>query len=158
MMQFGVGKFKRVNSDELPMLPMLAALPMETVEVKKDEQKKDDSFVLPPDFKQLILWAPSEDDLKKHPETKLCAIEVEPFIARWLRPHQRAGVQFMAECVLNQRDFDGSGAILADDMGLGKTLQSVTLLYTLLRHGFTEGEPVCTKSIICCPTSLVRTA
>lgn len=55
-----------------------------------------------------------------------------------LRPHQREGVQFMGQCMLGQRDFDGngmspsccihapydvlicmplsSGAILADDM------------------------------------------
>jgi SNF2 family DNA or RNA helicase len=54
---------------------------------------------------------------------------------RLLRPHQREGVRFMAECVLKQRAFNGSGAILADDMGLGKTLQSISLLYTLLRQG-----------------------
>ncbi|XP_026392578.1 protein CHROMATIN REMODELING 25-like [Papaver somniferum] len=39
-------------------------------------------------------------------------------------------------------------------MGLGKTLQSIALLYTLLRQGF-DGEPMAKKAIIVTPTSLV---
>lgn len=45
---------------------------------------------------------------------------VPPVLAKWLRPHQREGVQFMYECVMGMRDFDGTGCILADDMGLGE--------------------------------------
>jgi SNF2 family DNA or RNA helicase len=56
-------------------------------------------------------------------------------LAKRLRPHQREGVQFMYECVMGLRDFEGKGVILADDMGLGKTLQSVTLIHTLLKTG-----------------------
>ena len=41
-------------------------------------------------------------------------------LAKWLRPHQREGVQFMYECVMGLREFKGAGCILADDMGLGK--------------------------------------
>lgn len=37
---------------------------------------------------------------------------------------------------------------------LGKTLQSITLLYTLLRQGF-DGKPLVKKAIIVTPTSLV---
>lgn len=37
---------------------------------------------------------------------------------------------------------------------LGKTLQSITLLYTLLREGF-DGKPMVKKAIIVTPTSLV---
>lgn len=37
---------------------------------------------------------------------------------------------------------------------LGKTLQSITLLYTLLRQGF-DGKPMVKKAIIVTPTSLV---
>lgn len=37
---------------------------------------------------------------------------------------------------------------------LGKTLQSITLLYTLLRQGF-DGNPMVKKAIIVTPTSLV---
>jgi SNF2 family DNA or RNA helicase len=42
---------------------------------------------------------------------------VPPVLAKWLRPHQREGVQFMYECVMNLKDFGGNGCILADDMG-----------------------------------------
>lgn len=37
---------------------------------------------------------------------------------------------------------------------LGKTLQSITLLYTLLRQGF-EKKPMVKKAVIVTPTSLV---
>ncbi|XP_026451004.1 protein CHROMATIN REMODELING 25-like [Papaver somniferum] len=53
-------------------------------------------------------------------------IVVDPVLVRFLRPHQR----------------------------LGKTLQSIALLYTLLRQGF-DGEPMAKKAIIVTPTSLV---
>jgi len=98
-------------------------------------------------------------------------------VGKFLRPHQRDGVQFMADCVLGQCKFDGfgnaftlvltampmaegimamiAGAILADDMGLGKTLQSITVLVTLLRQGFEKGKPVVRRALIVCPTSLV---
>ena len=48
---------------------------------------------------------------------------VDKMLTKWLRPHQREGVQFMFECVSSLRATDGAGCILADDMGLGKTLQ-----------------------------------
>lgn len=44
---------------------------------------------------------------------------VPPVLAKWLRPHQREGVQFMYECVMGLKGFNGAGCILADDMGLG---------------------------------------
>ena len=37
-------------------------------------------------------------------------------LTRWLRPHQREGVQFMFECVAGVRQNGGNGCILADDM------------------------------------------
>lgn len=43
---------------------------------------------------------------------------VPPVLAKWLRPHQREGVQFMYECVMGLKDYNGNGCILADDMGL----------------------------------------
>jgi DNA repair and recombination RAD54-like protein len=112
-------------------------------------------FEIPADFKPLVVWEPSAEDLAGNPELPLTRIEVPPRVAHWLRPHQREGVQFLCECVLQQRDFAGQGAILADDMGLGKTLQSVALIYTLLTQGFVSGEPVCRRCIVVCPVSLV---
>jgi len=48
-----------------------------------------------------------------------------------------------------------AGAILADDMGLGKTLQSIAVLFTLLRQGFEKNKPVVNRAVVCCPTRLV---
>ncbi len=45
---------------------------------------------------------------------------VPPILAKWLRPHQREGVEFLYHCVMGMKNYDGYGAILADDMGLGK--------------------------------------
>jgi len=82
---------------------------------------------------------------------------VPPILAKWLRPHQREGVAFMYECVMGLRDFKGAGCILADDMGLGKTLQSVALIYTLLKTGITANkEPTAKRVIVVCPCSLVK--
>jgi len=44
-----------------------------------------------------------------------------------------------------------------DDMGLGKTLQSVCLIYTLLKTGITvDGAPTAKRVIVACPCSLVK--
>ncbi|CAL9753894.1 unnamed protein product [Musa acuminata subsp. burmannicoides] len=107
---------------------------------------------LPPGIEPLVLWLPEGAD-----ESNDCVsrIEVDPLLVRYLRPHQREGVQFMFECVSGLSGSDGiSGCILADDMGLGKTLQSITLLYTLLRQGF-DGQPMVKRAMIVTPTSLV---
>lgn len=115
----------------------------------------------------LVLWAPPEG-------AKGAPIMVDPMLTKWLRPHQREGVQFMFECVAGLRQEGRYGCILAgvgwwgacaaphawstDDMGLGKTLQGITLLWTLLQHGheLLGAAPLAKRVIIVCPTSLVR--
>ena len=88
--------------------------------------------------------------------TPFCVV-VEPWMCRFLREHQRQGVQFMFECVagLRKDKFNGEGCILADDMGLGKTFQSVVLLWTMLTQGM-MGKPTVKRAAIICPTSLVK--
>lgn len=58
--------------------------------------------------------------------------------------------------VMGMRDFEGNGCILADDMGLGKTLQSITVLWTLLKQSQEKGVPAVKRAIVVCPTSLVK--
>lgn len=99
-----------------------------------------------PDFEPLILW--------KH-ESASHQIEVIPELCCKLRPHQREGVQFLFECTMGLRGFDGQGCILADDMGLGKTFMSITLLWTLMNQGYFSNESAIRKAIVACPTSLV---
>lgn len=43
-------------------------------------------------------------------------ITVEPVIGKYLREHQRVGMQFLLECIGGLRDYGGEGCILADDM------------------------------------------
>ncbi|KAK7283964.1 hypothetical protein RIF29_13714 [Crotalaria pallida] len=101
----------------------------------------------------LVLWVP--------PQHHHHRIAVDPLLVRFLRPHQRQGVQFMFHCVSGLRTttttdhYHIHGCILADDMGLGETLQSITLLHTFLSQGFEKGKPMVRKAIIVTPTSLV---
>ncbi|KAL1860911.1 helicase [Paecilomyces lecythidis] len=84
-------------------------------------------------------------------------VVVDPLLTKHLRQHQREGVQFLYECVMGLRDFGGEGAILADDMGLGKTLQTITLLWTLLKQNpIYEAPPVVKKALIVCPVTLIN--
>ena len=53
---------------------------------------------LPP-FEPLVLWS--------HPDEPENKIEVIPQLASKLRPHQREGVQFLFECTMGLRGFDG---------------------------------------------------
>ncbi|KAG7877655.1 hypothetical protein KL906_004715 [Ogataea polymorpha] len=83
-------------------------------------------------------------------------VVVDPVLAENLRPHQKEGVKFMYECVMGFRDYDGHGVLLADSMGLGKTLQTITLVWTLLKQSPVAGDPpVARKVLICCPVTLV---
>lgn len=82
-------------------------------------------------------------------------VVVDPVLSAILRPHQRDGVQFMYDCVTGVRIENFEGCIMADEMGLGKTLQSITLLWTLLRQSPTA-SPTISKTIIVCPSSLVK--
>ncbi|XP_057964453.1 protein CHROMATIN REMODELING 25 isoform X2 [Malania oleifera] len=122
------------------------------VPLETEKDVSEEIVSLPPGIDPLVLWEPEE------PEEGACnltPIVVDPLLVRFLRPHQREGVQFMFDCVSG---LCGSanifGCILADDMGLGKTLQSIALLFTLLRQGF-DGKPMVNKAIIVTPTSLV---
>jgi SNF2 family DNA or RNA helicase len=58
---------------------------------------------------------------------------MEEFLFQACRQHQLEGVKFMFQCVCGLRAANIKGCILADSMGLGKTLQTITLVYTLLR-------------------------
>ncbi|KAG2375408.1 Protein CHROMATIN REMODELING 25 [Vigna angularis] len=121
------------------------------VDVPVSEEPKPS---LPPGIDPLVLWHP-QDSHDDPSNTNFTTITVDPLLVRYLRPHQREGVQFMFDCVSGLCTTPNiHGCILADDMGLGKTLQSITLLYTLLCQGF-DGKPLVRKSIIVTPTSLV---
>ncbi len=59
-----------------------------------------------PPIEPLILWEPEEGQGGK-------CVEVDTMLCKWLRPHQREGVQFMFECVAGLRQFGGQGTLPA---------------------------------------------
>uniref|UniRef100_A0A672GA62 RAD54 homolog B n=1 Tax=Salarias fasciatus TaxID=181472 RepID=A0A672GA62_SALFA len=86
----------------------------------------------------------------------LVDVVVDPHLTTHLRPHQRDGLLFLYECVMGMRVVGRYGAILADEMGLGKTLQSVALIWTLLKQGPYGGKPVAKRVLVVTPGSLVQ--
>ena len=77
-------------------------------------------------------------------------VVVDPHIGRQLRPHQVEGVIFLYKCVMGIQLEGSHGAILADEMGLGKTLQTIALVWTLLRQG-PYGKPVIKRVMVLAP-------
>ncbi|CAE6469879.1 unnamed protein product [Rhizoctonia solani] len=111
----------------------------------------------------LVLTPPNEAHQKKYNNKNLSVVPVvvDPMLAKFLRPHQREGIQFMYESVMGMRTREQHGCILADEMGLGKTLQTIALVWTLLRQNpyyNPSGSPsgVIGKALIVCPVSLVN--
>ncbi|XP_057763471.1 protein CHROMATIN REMODELING 25 isoform X1 [Arachis stenosperma] len=134
-----------------PLLDLNANENASSFHLDDDQPHHKIELPLPPGIDPLILWRP----LDENQTSNLTTIAVDPLLVRFLRPHQREGVQFMFDCVSGLCSADNiDGCILADDMGLGKTLQSITLLYTLICQGF-DGNPLVRKAIIVTPTSLV---
>lgn len=83
-------------------------------------------------------------------------VVLDPLLGQKLRPHQREGVKFLYECVMGMRSFNGQGALLADEMGLGKTLQTIALIWTLLKQNpINSSGGVIRKALIVCPVTLM---
>lgn len=80
-------------------------------------------------------------------------VVVDPSLRKRLRPHQVEGVQFLYDCICGKRNSSQMGAILADAMGLGKTLQTLVLLYSILKQG-PSGRPLIRKALVVAPSSL----
>ncbi|XP_062020787.1 protein CHROMATIN REMODELING 25-like, partial [Rosa rugosa] len=138
------------GSSSAPFFPVIERFPSLPNDAEKDVV--EEIVTLPPGIDPLVLWQPEEFE---DGDANMVQIVVDPLLVRFLRPHQREGVQFMFDCVAGLNSAANiHGCILADDMGLGKTLQSITLLYTLLYQGF-DGKSMVKKAIIVTPTSLV---
>ncbi|XP_031557319.1 DNA repair and recombination protein RAD54B-like [Actinia tenebrosa] len=88
--------------------------------------------------------------------TQVVDVVIDPHIAQHLRPHQKEGVIFLYECVVGLRNFSGNGAILGDEMGLGKTVQCISLIWTLHKQSPYGGQPLCNRTLIITPGSLVK--
>ncbi|QIW96362.1 hypothetical protein AMS68_001880 [Peltaster fructicola] len=94
-------------------------------------------------------------DVKKGKQ--IVDVVVDPILTKHLREHQRQGVSFLYECVMGMKAYPGEGAILADEMGLGKTLQTIALLWTLLKQNpISDEQPIIKKALIVCPVTLIK--
>ncbi|KAF3913240.1 hypothetical protein AA313_de0208447 [Arthrobotrys entomopaga] len=103
----------------------------------------------------LVMKRPTIDSSLKN--KTIVDVVVDPMLSRHLRPHQREGVAFLYETVMGMRPYEGRGAVLADEMGLGKTLQTIALLWTLLKQNPIHGQgPVVKKAMIVCPVTLIN--
>ncbi|TDL24190.1 hypothetical protein BD410DRAFT_745512 [Rickenella mellea] len=107
----------------------------------------------------VVMKAPTKEHEKKY-NTKnrpVVPVVIDPVLARHLRPHQIEGVKFLYECVMGIRKHEGQGCILADEMGMGKTLQTITLVWTVLKQTpYAGGPPIAGKVLIVCPVTLVN--
>ncbi|KAG7450934.1 uncharacterized protein BT62DRAFT_1071552 [Guyanagaster necrorhizus] len=107
----------------------------------------------------IVMKAPTKEHTQKYNKKNgaILPVVLDPVIASKLRPHQIEGVKFMYECVMGLRKHEGRGCILADEMGLGKTLQTISLVWMLLRQNPYSGMgPVVEKVLIVCPVSLIN--
>ncbi|KAH9998501.1 P-loop containing nucleoside triphosphate hydrolase protein [Russula compacta] len=107
----------------------------------------------------VVMKAPTEEHSNRFNKKSLPVVPVviDPILARRLRPHQVEGVKFMYDCVMGLRKHEGQGCILADEMGLGKTLQTITLIWTLLRQNpYAGAGPIMGKVLIVCPVTLLN--
>ena len=129
--------------------PMLETTIMPKDAISKDPTPRHD----PNACRAIVMKRPKETSKGR----QVVDVVVDPLLSKHLRDHQREGVKFLYECVMDIRDFGGQGAILADEMGLGKTLQTITLLWTLLKQNpVYEAAPVIKKALIVCPATLIN--
>jgi DNA repair and recombination protein RAD54B len=111
----------------------------------------------------LVLPGPPPGHALRAEDHRLVEVVVDPFVGRHLRHHQRLGLIFLYPRVLGftqvrvgEREVPVEGAILADEMGLGKTLQTVALVWTLLKQSPVAGQQLAKKVLIVAPSSLLR--
>ena len=91
-------------------------------------------------------------------ETKEPIVEVDKTLVKFLKPHQKNGIEFMYNCVVETIDqldtSEGSGCILAHSMGLGKTLQVITFLYTVMTHK--DIAKHIKRALVICPVNTIK--
>ncbi|GAA5824225.1 hypothetical protein JCM11251_001575 [Rhodosporidiobolus azoricus] len=107
----------------------------------------------------VVMRQPDEEHAKQYNQKGLTVVDVviDPILGDKLRDHQKEGVRFMYECVMGMRTA-GQGCILADDMGLGKTIQSIALIWTMLKQTPYYGDNLGSiqRAMIVCPVTLVK--
>ncbi|KIK68828.1 hypothetical protein GYMLUDRAFT_153158 [Collybiopsis luxurians FD-317 M1] len=107
----------------------------------------------------VVMKAPTAEHIERFnkKDRRVVPVVLDPILAKRMRPHQHEGIKFMYESVMGLRKHEGQGCILADEMGLGKTLQTIGLIWTLLRQNpYAGAGPIASKVLIVCPVSLIN--
>ncbi|TKA50418.1 hypothetical protein B0A55_12889, partial [Friedmanniomyces simplex] len=143
----------KVTASKATMTGFKAPLMNNTVQAPKTDSVVPIPRHNPEGPNALVMKRPKTVPKGKH----IVDVVIDPRLTEKLREHQRAGVAFMYECVMGMKSYDGEGVILADEMGLGKTLQTIALLWTLLKQNpIYEDAPVIKKALIVCPVTLIN--
>ncbi|KAL1696209.1 SNF2 family N-terminal domain-containing protein [Schizophyllum commune] len=158
------GNVEDVEVVAAPTLPVMKPQPMKPIAAANfygapPKSKEPKPLHDPAADGAIVMKAPTKDHIKKFNKKGLpfVPVVIDPVLGRRLRPHQVEGVKFLYECVMGLRKHEGQGCILADEMGLGKTLQTITLVWTLLKQNpFFGPTPAVQKVLIVCPVSLVN--
>ena len=79
-------------------------------------------------------------------------VVLDKYLHSKLRPHQCEGVRWLFRCVMGLSNPGYFGAILADEMGLGKTIQTISLVWTLIKQGI-QGKATTRHVVIVTPSS-----
>ncbi|EPX74537.1 ATP-dependent DNA helicase Rdh54 [Schizosaccharomyces octosporus yFS286] len=84
-------------------------------------------------------------------------VVVDTFLSKQLQPHQREGICFLYNCLTGISNKYGRCAILADEMGLGKTLQTITVIWTLLKQNYQASQNNTIKNVmVVTPVTLLQ--
>ena len=91
--------------------------------------------------------------LEQDANTKEVVLEVRKSLVRHIMPHQRDGIRFLYNAVVENLDKTGEkgGAILAHCMGLGKSLQVIAIIDALVN----ARESGVSRVIILCPVNTI---
>ncbi|OON19538.1 protein, SNF2 family, partial [Opisthorchis viverrini] len=117
------------------------------------------------------VWTQNPDGLP------IMDVALDPRFTSRLRPHQKEGLVFLYQCIMgfSSKALPSNslssvlsdtyepvengpiyGCILADEMGLGKTVQTIALLWLLLKQGPYGGRPVVRRCLIVTPSTLIQ--
>ncbi|KAF8734996.1 hypothetical protein AX14_002955 [Amanita brunnescens Koide BX004] len=107
----------------------------------------------------VVMKGPNSDQQEGviNQEAHVIPVVLDPVLINRMRPHQIEGVKFMYESVMGLRKHEGSGCILADEMGLGKSLQTIGLIWTMLKQSPYPGHVSSAKKVLLvCPVTLIN--
>jgi len=101
--------------------PPTDALPSAAAQLGVPQEPEE---ALPPGVEPLVLWEPGDAATAAGADAGAeQSVVVDPMLTRWLRAHQREGVQFLFDCVCGLRFSGGNGKTAARGGAAGRNCQ-----------------------------------